>query len=76
MDRSFLLDDTTLGILCGRLGVLGHDVHPFDKDFRLVRINFQDFPGLFRVLIVSGDHNHVVTFLDIKLGFEPVTHFI
>ena len=75
MDRSFLLDDTTLGILCRRLGVLGDDVHPFNKDFRLVRINFQDFPGLFGVLIVSGDHDHVITFLDIELGFESVAHF-
>src|SRR5258708_19384696 len=76
MDRSFLLHDTTLGVLRRRLGVLGHDVHAFDKDLILIGKHFEDYTGFFRVLIVSGDHYHAITFFNIELRFESVTHFI
>ena len=75
MNGSFLLHDTTLGVLRRRLGMLGNDVHTFDQDFGLIGINLQDFPGLLRVLVVSGDHYHAVTFFNIELGFESVAHF-
>ena len=76
MDRSLFLYDTTLGILRGRLRVLGHDIYTFDEDLILIGKYFEDFPGLLGVLIVSGDDYHAVTFFNIELGFESVTHFI
>jgi len=48
--------------------MLGNDVHPFDQDLGLIRENFQDLTGLLGILIVSGDNDYAVTFLDIKLG--------
>ena len=74
MDLGFLLDNTTLGILRRRLGVLGDDVNPLNQDLGLVGKYFQNFPGLLGILVVSGDNDYVVTFFDIKLGFESVAH--
>jgi hypothetical protein len=56
--------------------MLCNDINPFDQDLGFIREYFQDLPGLLRVLIVSGDNDYAVTFLDIKLGFESVAHFI
>jgi len=55
--------------------MLGNDVHTLDQNLGLVGINFQDFPGLLGVLVVSGDHYHAVTFFNIELGLESVAHF-
>ena len=76
MDGGFLLHDTTLGVLRRRLGVLRNDVHPFDQHLGCVGKNFQDFPGLLGVLVITGDHYHAVTFFNIELGFESVAHCV
>ena len=62
MNRSLLLDDSTLRILCIGLGGLLADVHALDDGTLLGRIDLQDFALL--ALAVAGDNVNLIPFLN------------
>ncbi len=62
MDRSLLLDDTSLGILSIGLGSLFAQVHALDDGTLLLDVDLQDFALL--TLAVAGVHVNRIPFLN------------
>jgi hypothetical protein len=54
--------------------VLGGDVYTFNNYTAFIDDHFQNFAGLFQVLVITGNHYNSVAFLDVEFGFKSVTH--
>jgi len=67
-DRGFLGDDSALGIALGGFGVLFDHVHFFDNDAPRLGIGSQDMS--FLAFVITRDHDHIVTFLEVQFLFH------
>jgi hypothetical protein len=63
VDRAFLLNPVPLGVLLSGFLVLGTHVNALDHDPIPLSMNFQD--SACATLVVAGDHNHLVSGVDV-----------
>ena len=66
MDRSLLLYDTALGVLCIGLRSLLAEINALDNRALLRHLNLQDFTLL--ALVVTGDHQNRIPLLNMQFN--------